>query len=147
MACSCKSRTLRALEKPISGFASETLKRRHKKLLKRGHGLAELDNETRHRARIAAKKVRYATEFFSSVFDRRRLTNYVSALSDLQDDLGWRNDVVVANELLRSLGETKPETAAGAGFARGYLASRAADDHDTLKALWKRFSRLTSPQH
>lgn len=135
-----------ALQESVTGFASETLKRRHKKLLKRGHGLAELDDETRHRARIAAKKVRYATEFFSSLFDRRAVKHYIKALSDLQDDLGWRNDVVVANGLLRSLSETKPETAAGAGFARGYLASRAVEDHDAMKALWKRFSRLAAPQ-
>jgi triphosphatase len=138
---------LKALEKPITGFASETLKRRHKKLLKRGHGLAELDDGTRHRARIAAKKVRYATEFFSSLFERRAVKHYISVLSDLQDDLGWRNDVVVASGLLSSLSEAKPETAVGAGFARGFLASRAAADHDAMKALWKRFSRLTAPQH
>jgi CHAD domain-containing protein len=77
-----------ALQKSITGFASETLKRRHKKLLKRGYGLAELDDETRYRARIAAKKVRYATEFFPSLFDPRAVKHYVSALSDLQDDLG-----------------------------------------------------------
>jgi CHAD domain-containing protein len=136
----------KALQKSITGFASETLKRRHKRLLKRGHGLAELDDETRHRARIAAKKVRYATEFFSSLFDRRAVKRYITALSDLQDDLGWRNDVVVANGLLRSLSERKPETAAGAAFARGYLASRAAADHDAMKALWKKFSRLAAPQ-
>jgi triphosphatase len=139
-------KSLEALQKSITGFASETLKRRHKKLLKRGHGLAELDDETRHRARIAAKKVRYATEFFSSLFDRRAVKRYITALSDLQDDLGWRNDVVVANGLLRSLSETKPDTATGAAFARGYLTSRAADDHDTMKTLWKRFSRLAAPQ-
>ncbi|WP_370889849.1 CHAD domain-containing protein [Caballeronia sp. RCC_10] len=130
----------------MTSFASETLKRRHKKLLKRGHRLAELDDETRHRARIAAKKLRYATEFFSSLFDRREVKRYVTALSDLQDDLGWRNDVVVASGLLRSLGESKPETAAGAGFARGYLASHAVADHDAMKTLWKRFRPLLNSQ-
>ncbi|VXC19216.1 Inorganic triphosphatase YgiF, contains CYTH and CHAD domains (fragment) [Burkholderia sp. 8Y] len=138
---------LDALKGPIASFATETLRRRHKKLLKRGHGLAELDDETRHRARIAAKKLRYATEFFASLFERRAVKHYISALSDLKDDLGWRNDVVVASRLLRSLGETKPEAAAGAGFARGFLASRAADDRHPMKALWKTFSRLSVPQH
>jgi CHAD domain-containing protein len=90
--------------------------------------------------------VRYATEFFSSLFDRA-VKHCISVLSDLQDDLGWRNDVVVASDLLSSLSEAKPETAVGAGFARGFLASRAAADHDAMKALWKRFSRLTAPQH
>jgi CHAD domain-containing protein len=66
-----------ALQKSITGFASETLKRRHKKLLKRGYGLAELDDETRYRARIAAKKVRYATEFLlpCSILARLSITS------------------------------------------------------------------------
>ncbi|SAL03585.1 CHAD domain-containing protein [Caballeronia calidae] len=131
--------------KRVEKFANATLSARHKKLLKRGRGLAELDDETRHRARIAAKKVRYATEFFASLFPRRDVKSYVSALSELQDDLGWRNDIVVADELLKSLATAKPETASGAGFARGYFASRAAEDHDSMKMLWSRFKRLSPP--
>jgi CHAD domain-containing protein len=50
---------------------------------------------------VASEASVSATEFFSSVFDRRAVKHDISALSDLQDDLGWRNDVVVANGLLR----------------------------------------------
>lgn len=135
-----------ALGKPVRKFASKTLYRRHKQLIKRGRGLAELDDESRHRARIAAKKLRYATEFFGSLYSNRSVRNYIGALSRLQDDLGWRNDMVVADGLLKSLPVTRPETAAGAGFARGYLASRVAADHDALKTLWKHFNRLAPPQ-
>ena len=132
-------------ERRVSTFANATLASRHKKLLKRGRGLAELDDETRHRARIAAKKVRYATEFFSTLFPRQAVKHYIAALSKLQDDLGWRNDIVVADGLLQSLVQSKPDTASGAGFARGYLASRAAEDHDSMKALWSKFKRLSPP--
>jgi CHAD domain-containing protein len=134
-----------ASEKSVSRFANATLSSRHKKLLKRGRGLAKLDDESRHRARIAAKKLRYATEFFTSLFLNRAVKPYIGALSELQDDLGWRNDIVVADGLLRSLAAAKPEAASGAGFARGYFASRAAEDHDSLKALWKKFKRLSPP--
>jgi triphosphatase len=48
--------------KSITEFADSTLAKRHKMLLKRGRHLADLDDASRHRARIAAKKVRYATE-------------------------------------------------------------------------------------
>ncbi|MBP0594074.1 CYTH and CHAD domain-containing protein [Paraburkholderia sp. LEh10] len=132
-------------QRSISEFANATLSRRHRKLLKRGRGLAELDDETRHRARIAAKKLRYATEFFASLFDKRDVKRYINALSKLQDDLGWRNDIVVADGLLRSLASDKPDAALGAGFARGYFASRAIQDHDAMKALWARFKRLDPP--
>jgi CHAD domain-containing protein len=126
-------------------FSAEVLRDRHRKLIKRGKRLADLDDHRRHRARIAAKKVRYATEFFASLFARRAVRHYVDALTALQDDLGWRNDAVVADQLLKLLPRTSPEAALGAAFARGYLASRVAADHQTLKKRWKRFRRLSPP--
>lgn len=71
---------------------------------------------------------------------------YIDALTALQDDLGWRNDAVVADQLLKALPRTSPEAASGAAFARGYLASRIAADHQALKKPWKRFRRLSPPQ-
>ncbi|MBB5507836.1 CYTH and CHAD domain-containing protein [Paraburkholderia atlantica] len=134
-----------AIGSPVKPFAADVLRRRHKKLIKRGKDLADLDDHSRHRARIAAKKVRYATEFFASLCPRRVVRHYVEALTALQDDLGWRNDAVVADQLLKSLLTTAPEAASGAAFARGFLASRVAADHQTLKKLWKRFKLLSSP--
>jgi CHAD domain-containing protein len=135
-----------AIDKPAKAFAIEVLLRRHKKLIKRGKGLAKLDDHRRHRARIAAKKVRYATEFFASLCARRPVRHYVEGLTVLQDDLGWRNDAVVADQLLRALSRNTPEAASGAAFARGFLASRVAADQRNLKKLWKRFRRLSPPQ-
>ncbi|MGF6367308.1 triphosphatase [Paraburkholderia sp. RAU6.4a] len=134
-----------AISGPVKSFAADVLRRRHKKLIKRGKGLADLDDHRRHRARIAAKKVRYATEFFASLCPKQAVRHYVDALTALQDDLGWRNDAVVADQLLKSLLKTSPEAASGAAFARGFLASRVAADHQTLKKLWKRFKLLSSP--
>ncbi|RKT21776.1 inorganic triphosphatase YgiF [Paraburkholderia sp. RAU2J] len=131
---------------PAVQFAADVLRRRHRKLIQRGKRLADLDDHRRHRARIAAKKVRYATEFFASLCARRAVRHYVEALTALQDDLGWRNDVVVADQLLTSIARTSPDAATGAAFARGYLASRAAADHEPLKKLWKRFRRLSPPR-
>jgi CHAD domain-containing protein len=134
-----------ALDAPATQFAAQVLSRRHRKLIKRGKRLADLDDHSRHRARIAAKKVRYATEFFASLCSKREVRHYVSALTDLQDDLGWRNDAVVADQLLRAVSRKSSAAAPGAAFARGYLASRVAADHQTLKKLWKRFRRLSPP--
>jgi triphosphatase len=131
--------------RPARQFAADALRRRHRKVIKRGKRLADLDDRRRHRARIAAKKVRYATEFFASLCPIRAVRHYVDALTALQDDLGWRNDAVVADQLLKSVPRTSPEAASGAAFARGYLASRVAADYQTLKKLWKRFRRLSPP--
>ncbi|WP_268991635.1 CYTH and CHAD domain-containing protein [Paraburkholderia translucens] len=140
------SKERETVQKRMKPFASEIERRRHSKLLKRGKRLADLDDRRRHRARIAAKKLRYASEFFASLFPNSAVRHYVQALSELQDDLGWRNDVVVADRLLGSLPRTHPDTAAGAAFARGYWASRVAADHDAMKKLWKRFRSLSPPQ-
>jgi triphosphatase len=135
-----------ALDEAVTTFANETLCARHGKLLKRGRKLAELDAERRHRARIAAKKLRYATEFFASLYPHKAISHYTGVLSKLQDDLGWRNDAVVADQLLRTLAGEDPGMSAGTGYARGYLNSRIDADHDGLKKLWKRFRRLSPPQ-
>ncbi|MBB5445941.1 MULTISPECIES: CHAD domain-containing protein [unclassified Paraburkholderia] len=89
--------------------------------------------------------MRYATEFFASLCARRAVRHYVDALIELQDDLGWRNDAVVADQLLKPLPRASPEAALGAAFARGYLASRVAADDQTLKKRWNRFRRLPPP--
>ncbi|MFT0172285.1 CHAD domain-containing protein [Paraburkholderia mimosarum] len=135
-----------AIDGPVVKFGAKVLRIRHRKLVKRGERLADLDDHRRHRARIAAKKVRYATEFFASLYPKSAVRHYIDGLASLQDDLGWRNDAVVADKLLLDLSRTAPETIQGAAFARGYLASRVAADHHTLKALWKGFRRLSPPQ-
>ncbi|KWE57457.1 CYTH and CHAD domain-containing protein [Burkholderia sp. MSMB2157WGS] len=135
-----------AVQKPAKRLASDIVRRRHKKLLKRGRGLAGLDDRRRHRARIAAKKLRYATEFFASLFSKSAVKHYVATLSTLQDDLGWRNDAVVADRLLDSLPRAHGDTASGAAFVRGFWASRVAADYAHMKKLWKRFRRLSPPR-
>ncbi|MFP4896201.1 CHAD domain-containing protein [Paraburkholderia sp. EG304] len=134
-----------AIDSPARQIGAKVLASRHRKLIKRGKRLADLDDHRRHRARIAAKKVRYATEFFASLSSKQATQHYVKALTALQDDLGWRNDAVVADQLLRTVSKKSRAAAPGAAFARGYLASRVAADHQALKTVWKRFRRLSPP--
>src|SRR5207248_2280486 len=55
-------------EEPIAVPAVAQLRKRWKKLLKSGVRLDELEPQRRHRLRIQAKKLRYASEFFAGVF-------------------------------------------------------------------------------
>jgi triphosphatase len=135
-----------ALKATVKQLADKMLRARHRKLIKRGRHLPDLDPQQRHRARIAAKKLRYATEFFASLYPNRTMRRYITALGKLQDDLGWRNDAVVADELLKGLASQHPETAASAAYVRGFLAAHVVDDYAPLQALWKRFKRLSSPR-
>jgi len=92
----------------IALFASALLDRHRQRLQRRGRHLAKLDDHRRHRVRIEAKKVRYATEFFASLWDggkaRRRRRAFLSALEELQDHLGEINDRTAAAAILAKLG-------------------------------------------
>ncbi len=73
-------------------FAADRLQHFHQWVIKHAARLAKLDDEHRHEVRKKAKKLRYAAEFFTSLFDRkkqqRRYERYIEALEDLQDALG-----------------------------------------------------------
>ncbi|AZG14848.1 CHAD domain-containing protein [Cupriavidus pauculus] len=125
--------------------ADKVMRKRHRKLVQRGRGLHKLDAHRRHRARIAAKKLRYATEFFAGLFRPKTLKPYRRVLSKLQDDLGWGNDMAVADGLLSHLELHHRKASAGASYARGFLAARVQDDRDNQRKLWKRFRATGRP--
>ena len=91
-----------ARAEPIETFAAAELARRRKKIRKRGADLADLNPQARHRVRIAVKKLRYATEFFSPLYEGRKTSKrnkaFLSALEDLQERLGELNDLAVSQE-------------------------------------------------
>lgn len=103
-------------DRPLVELADRLLSRRHKEVLKLGNGFADLPTERRHEVRIALKKLRYATEFFSSLYGQKKVKPYLRALSEMQDTIGHLNDVAVAGRLMDEV------TAA----ARGTAQKRAA---------------------
>ncbi len=117
---------------PIELSAAEQLTRRFKKIRKRGKMLVELSPRRRHRLRIQAKKVRYASEFFASLFPGKsackRRSKFLSALERVQDCLGELNDIVVHEDRIKAIAWTsrKPRRRAGPtrAFAAGLLAGR-----------------------
>lgn len=131
---------------PARAFAVSALARLRRRIKRRGKELAAIDDETRHEVRKDAKKLRYASEFFASLFDRkreqRRHRRFVSALEELQDRLGALNDLATAPELLIKLGLADQEgaTALRAHDAgKNKMLDRAEDAHDELfdtKRFW-----------
>ena len=147
---SCSARQLRRLDAHVSPFARATLRKDQRRLLKRGKRLLHATPQQRHRVRIAAKKTRYATEFFASLLDARAVKPYVGRLSALQDELGWLNDVQVADRLLQQLPDGQPgqaELLLHAAFIRGYLAagtqSQGVDGR--MHRAWRRFKTARLP--
>jgi inorganic triphosphatase YgiF len=94
---------------------------------KRARGLDLQHPETLHRVRIAAKKERYAREFFEALSHGKKEVRRHDMLSGMQDELGLLNDGVVARALVGQLRERVPQELALLGFIEGVLAARAAE--------------------
>jgi triphosphatase len=90
----------------VVALAEEELDRRWKKILKRGRHLAKQEPAERHQVRIAIKKLRYATEFFESLFKQKGAKKgkrkALSALEALQETLGELNDIAVGSDMASS---------------------------------------------
>lgn len=98
-----REETARSLDRPLADLAREVLRKRHKRSLKLGRDFEGLSDEALHRLRISLKKLRYASEFFVSLYGRERTRSYLASLRQLQDDLGHLNDVAVAESRLGEL--------------------------------------------
>ena len=133
------------LARPVEKFARKVLRRDHRRLRRRARNLAAATPAMRHRLRIAAKKSRYATEFFSALFSAKTVRPYVKRLTGLQDELGLLNDYAVAEQLLTGLAEERPEIDAGACYVKGFLAARTESENPRVLRLWKRFAPLPRP--
>lgn len=136
---------LAGLDARITPFAAALLTKRDRKLRHQGKHLAQLAPAERHEVRISAKRLRYAIEFFQSLFDGKRVKPCLRALSALQDELGKLNDASVASGLLEQLRTLKPELSTASGFMDGYLIATSRQDAAVLTPLWKQY-REKSPK-
>ena len=133
------------LAAPLDKVATKILARRHKKLLESGKRLKDGTPEERHRVRIAAKKARYATEFFQELHPGGRVKRHIERLTALQDALGWLNDAAVAHGLLGQIGKDHPELAGSADFARGFLRGHTPQEVRELASLWSKLGATKLP--
>lgn len=134
---------LARLDQPVKNFAARQLTRHHRGLRRRGRRIAALSVEQRHALRIAAKKLRYAAEFFSSLFPPKKSKSYLQALAELQDELGVLNDQAVTGRLLAQIegGSKDLLRVRGVGLIIGWNACRARAKLADITQVWKRFHR------
>src|SRR5262245_24377322 len=142
-------------EQSIADAAAKELRRRWKKLLKRGKRLDELNAQRRHRLRIQGKKLRYAAEFFASAFPDEKSTRgqekFVKSLERLQDALGDLNDIVVHEKLSERFVEgsdvsdkgrvSRARKAFAAGRLSGREEARIAPVLKEAKRAYKAFAK------
>jgi CHAD domain-containing protein len=104
-------------EEPIPRYAGARLRKRHRKLVKQGAGLAKLASGARHQIRIEAKKLRYMAEFFGDVpgvaKDHMRLKKLIDCCEMLQAALGAIRDEEAMADFMEN------EVGVGAGAANG----------------------------
>ena len=136
------------LDRPIVEFAARLLGKRQRKALKLGRQFARLSAQERHRVRIALKKLRYATEFFQTLYPKGRAKPYLAALKDLQDRLGHLNDVAVAERLIGMLVGEEDRSADDAairwagGLVLGWHAHGVAEIEPATVRAWQEFAEL-----
>jgi CHAD domain-containing protein len=134
---------------PIGDLADELLATRHRKARKAGRRFARLSEEERHRLRIALKKLRYAADFFRSLYAEKEVKRYVKRLARLQSALGHNNDVMMATHFLESLTARRgsgriARLGSAPGKLVGWYARGVHEREAELVTEWHRF-RKTKP--
>ena len=125
-------------------FAKEALDKYERRLNKRGKHLRHGTPVERHRARIAAKKLRYAAEFFAPLYSGARTKAYIAALAKLQAALGKLNDLATAQRLLEELGQSGKVSLAVAratGIVSGWIAASEAHEIARAAKAWRKFAK------
>ncbi len=102
----------------IGPFADAVLAKRARKLRRLGRDHAILAPEQLHDVRIRAKRLRYAAEFFRSLYRKGRVRRHVRALVAVQDVLGALNDSDVGARLLEAAVERAGAQTEEAWFGR-----------------------------
>jgi len=119
-------------------FANNVLRRRVRKVLKQGKRLARLSIRQRHKVRIRVKKIRYAVEFFESLFSKRRrktLDRLSRHLEKIQDALGSLNDFIAHRRMAAAAAlHAPPKNRRARAFASGVIVGR---EEEAAKPLMK----------
>ncbi|RXZ36573.1 CHAD domain-containing protein [Oxalobacteraceae bacterium CAVE-383] len=138
-------KTPRPLTARIPDLAHDLLSHAQRRLCKRGKRLPDATPKARHKVRIAAKKARYAAEFFESLLAKKAARRYIKTISGLQDELGRLNDMSVADHLLKDLTRQRADLLESTSFIRGYLAAYTESEAGNIQSLWKKFSQSRLP--
>lgn len=126
----------------IVDFAGGILGAERERLHKRGQKLKGATPEERHRVRIAAKRTRYAAEFFASLYPGKRVRPFVAAVSALQTELGAMNDATVGQRMLDTLCEGNEGLREEAALVRGFLAAGNLQSLQRVRGVWKKVAPL-----
>lgn len=136
---------------PAAAFARERLAARYARLRKAGKQIGKLDEQQRHALRIKLKKLRYAVDFFASLWPKRRTEAFRGRISALQDVLGEMNDAAVARALVGDILAARTNAAEAqaiayaAGVVVGWHVGHLRDRAAKLQKRWQHFIDAAPP--
>ena len=125
-------------------FAALKLEKRYRKVRKMGRTALRGNSVAKHDLRLEMKKMRYASEFFASLFEPKRAKAFSKAAARLQDLLGYANDYAVCIEQMKSLvapetGENTSALMKAAGIVIGWHGAEMARADQDVDDAWKGF--------
>jgi inorganic triphosphatase YgiF len=140
-------RTIEGLEQlaaPVTKLARSALKRQWRKVVASGRRLDDLTVEQRHAMRKDLKSLRYAAEFFATLFPAQAARGFIKEVRALQEAFGYLNDVAAAERLVAIC-----EAHCGAdldarliaGFVLGWHNAEAARAWKEVHKGWRRLAK------
>jgi inorganic triphosphatase YgiF len=123
----------------IGKFAAAILRRRIKKARRLGRRLEQLSARERHKYRIRIKKIRYAVQFFETLFTKARQHKDIVRLSRhlkrIQGALGSLNDLAAHRGMAADAAlEAPPQNRRARAFAAGVVLGR---EDESVRPLLK----------
>lgn len=132
------------IPKRIEGLANRTIRKLLRRVKRRGRDLAKLSVDERHELRKAIKPLRYAIEFFASLYPKAKIARLLGATIEMQEALGYLNDVALAEtlpELVSSDFHQDASLQRAVGAVVGWHAARAEVAWSDFPRAWRRFER------
>lgn len=127
----------------VNEIAQTILNKRYKQLKSVGKNLLKDEVAERHATRIAAKKLRYAAEFFANLYPPRQAKAFMKSLSTLQDQLGTMNDINVTDTLIAKMAGARPPRKLQTAhyLVKGWNAHQLMLTTEKMNITWQQFTK------
>ncbi|HZA02078.1 MAG TPA: CHAD domain-containing protein, partial [Hyphomicrobiaceae bacterium] len=124
---------------PVRKHARKALGRSWREVAQWAERIEELTIEERHQMRKSLKSLRYAVEFFQSIFPAMESRRFLKELKWLQEIFGYLNDVAMAKKAMElSAKDAGAELQRAMGYVLGWHAARADEAWTSARVRWRR---------
>jgi CHAD domain-containing protein len=146
------SATASKADRPVIDLARKKIYKKYRSIVKAGSmPLGNAEDDMLHALRIECKKLRYLIEFFASLFSRKKIDVLIEQLKQMQDNLGYYNDLRVQEKYLLNITAEIPKTGQQSkkvlvviGSLIGTLSSEKQKVKETLGKTFTDFTSATN---